>query len=79
MDPDRDDPLSKAIAPPENETHEEMQARLAAQAEAQKRSDAIDEEINRQRSEMRRAPKSVRVLLLGACSRMRNCIRSMPC
>ncbi|KAF9476380.1 guanine nucleotide-binding protein alpha-4 subunit [Pholiota conissans] len=65
VDPEKDDPLSKAIAPPENETHQEMLARLAAEAEAQKRSDAIDEEINRQRSEMRKAPKSVRVLLLG--------------
>ena len=65
LDPDRDDPLAKAIAPPENETPQQLHDRLAAEAEAQKRSDAIDEEINRQRSELKKAPKSVRVLLLG--------------
>lgn len=59
------DPLAIAIAPPRDESPEEREARLAAQAEAQKRSDAIDEEINRQRLEIKRAPKSVRVLLLG--------------
>ncbi|KAJ3507338.1 hypothetical protein NLJ89_g6356 [Agrocybe chaxingu] len=60
-----DDPLSKALAPPDHETPAEREARLAAQAEAQKRSDAIDEEINRQRLENKKAPKPVRVLLLG--------------
>ncbi|KAF8973195.1 guanine nucleotide-binding protein alpha-4 subunit [Flammula alnicola] len=65
LDPEKDDPLTKAMAPPENETPEELEARLAAQAEAQQRSDAIDEEINRQRIEMKKAPKCVRVLLLG--------------
>lgn len=62
---EKDDPLTRAIAPPENETPEEREARLLAQAEAQKRSDAIDEEINRQRIADRKAPKCVRVLLLG--------------
>ncbi|KAF8906474.1 guanine nucleotide-binding protein alpha-4 subunit [Gymnopilus junonius] len=64
-DPERDDPLSRAIAPPENESQEEYAARLATEEEAQKCSDAIDEEINRQRLENKRAPKSIRVLLLG--------------
>jgi len=65
FDHEKDDPLTKAIAPPENETKEEKEARLLAQAEAQKRSEAIDEEINRQKAADRKAPKSVRVLLLG--------------
>ena len=65
FDHEKDDPLTKAIAPPENETNEEREARLLSQAEAQKRSDAIDEEINRQRAADKRAPKCVRVLLLG--------------
>ena len=66
LDSERDDPLSWALAPPENETPVEQAARLAAQADAQRRSDAIDEEINRQRLEIKKAPKPVRVLLLGA-------------
>lgn len=65
LDHERDDPLARAIAPPENETPGERTARLLAQAEAKKRSDAIDEEIDRQRAADRKAPKCVRVLLLG--------------
>ncbi|KAF9528500.1 guanine nucleotide binding protein, alpha subunit [Crepidotus variabilis] len=59
------DPLAKAIEPPPTETPEERASRLAREAEAQRRSDAIDEEINRQKQEMKKAPKPVRVLLLG--------------
>jgi guanine nucleotide-binding protein subunit alpha len=65
LDVEGDDPLTTAMAPPANETPEEREARLLAQAEAQKRSDAIDEEINRQRNLDKKAPKCVRVLLLG--------------
>lgn len=63
---ERDDPLAWALAPPENETPAEQAARLSAQEEAQKRSDAIDEEINRQRLEIKKTPKPVRLLLLGS-------------
>lgn len=59
-----DDPLTRAMAPPPNETEAERQERLAAEKEAQKRSDAIDEELNRQRLAERKV-KCVRVLLLG--------------
>ncbi|KAF8995481.1 guanine nucleotide binding protein, alpha subunit [Cyathus striatus] len=62
---DLDDPLTRAIAPPPNESPEQRDARLFAEAEAQRRSDAIDEEINRQRATDKKAPKCVRVLLLG--------------
>ena len=65
VDPEYDDPLTRAIAPPANETPEEREARLFTQAEAQRRSDAIDEEINEQRIADRKAAKCVRVLLLG--------------
>jgi guanine nucleotide-binding protein subunit alpha len=71
LDLDRDDPLSWALAPPENETLVEQAARVAAQADAQRRSDAIDEEINRRRLEIKKAPKPVRVLLLG--------VSAIPC
>ena len=60
-----DDPLSRAIAPSPNETQDEKDARIAAEAEAQRRSDAIDEEINRQRIAEKKAPNFIRVLLLG--------------
>ncbi|KAF9467322.1 guanine nucleotide binding protein, alpha subunit [Collybia nuda] len=59
-----DDPLTIAMAPPPNETEAERQERLDAEKEAQKRSDAIDEELNRQRLAEKRV-KCVRVLLLG--------------
>lgn len=62
-----DDPLTKAIAPPPNETEVERAVRVAAEREAQKISDAIDEELNRQRMHERKV-KCVRVLLLGKCS-----------
>jgi hypothetical protein len=73
-----DDPLTKLMQPPVDETPEELHARLAAEAEAQKRSNAIDEEIHRQKQELKKAPKPVRVLLLGASSIIRvvfvNCL-----
>lgn len=61
-----EDPLTKAIAPPPDETPKERQIRLAEEAEAQRRSDAIDEELNRQRMAEKKAPKCIRILLLGA-------------
>ncbi|KAF8633628.1 hypothetical protein AX15_001317 [Amanita polypyramis BW_CC] len=60
-----DDPLTMALAPPPDETPEQRDARLKAEKEAQLRSDAIDEEINRQRVTEKKEPKCVRVLLLG--------------
>ena len=65
FDPEYDDPLTRAMAPPINETPAEREARIFSQAEAQRRSDAIDEEINEQRIVDKKAPNCVRVLLLG--------------
>lgn len=62
-----DDPLTKALAPPPNETLEQREARLQTEKEAQLRSDAIDEEINRQRVAEKKESHCVRVLLLGNC------------
>ncbi|KAF9495284.1 G-alpha-domain-containing protein [Pleurotus eryngii] len=59
------DPLTVAMAPPPNESEEDRQARLAAEHAAKVRSDAIDEELNRQRQAEKRALKQVKVLLLG--------------
>ncbi|KAJ2916329.1 hypothetical protein MD484_g4102, partial [Candolleomyces efflorescens] len=65
-----DDPLDKAMAPPPNETPEEREKRLADEAEAQRRSDAIDEELNRQRLAEKRE-SHIRILLL---ERIRYCL-----
>ncbi|KAG6857763.1 hypothetical protein H0H87_004179 [Tephrocybe sp. NHM501043] len=58
-----EDPLTKAMAPPPDESETERELRLAKEREAQKRSDAIDEELNRQRINDKKT-KCVRVLLL---------------
>lgn len=63
-----EDPLAKALAPPPDETPKQRETRLAEEAEAQRRSDAIDEELNRQKVLDKKAPKCIRILLLGACS-----------
>jgi hypothetical protein len=60
-----EDPLTRAIAPPPDETPEEREVRLQAESEAKKVSDAIDEELNRQRIAEKKAAKPVKVLLLG--------------
>ena len=59
------DPLAYVLAPPPNETEEQRLARLEAEAEAKRISDAIDEELQRQAKELKRAPKPVKILLLG--------------
>jgi len=60
-----EDPLTRAIAPPIDEGPKARQIRLAQEAEAQRRSDAIDEELERQRQAEKKAPKCIRILLLG--------------
>lgn len=59
------DPLDILMAPPENETPAERELRLETEREAKKRSDLIDEEINKQRIAEKKAPKAVKLLLLG--------------
>ena len=61
------DPLAYVMAPPPNESDEQKQARLAAEAEAKRISDAIDEEIQRQAKAEKSARRPVKILLLGAC------------
>ncbi|KAL0958423.1 hypothetical protein HGRIS_000565 [Hohenbuehelia grisea] len=60
-----EDPLSRLTAPPANETPEAKKLRLEAEAQAKKQSDAIDEELNRQRVAERKWPRPIKVLLLG--------------
>jgi guanine nucleotide-binding protein subunit alpha len=63
-----EDPLTLAIAPPPDETYEQRQIREAAEAEAKRISDEIDEQIRRDREAERRKKKPVKLLLLGAFS-----------
>ncbi|KAH8827966.1 guanine nucleotide-binding protein alpha-4 subunit [Flagelloscypha sp. PMI_526] len=60
-----DDPLP-------NESAEERQARLQREQEAQARSNAIDEELNRQRIAEKKGPKCVKLLLLGKSTTLKN-------
>lgn len=60
-----DDPLTRAIAPPPYETPAEREERLAAEQEAKRVSDAIDEELNKQRISEKKGPKAIKILLLG--------------
>lgn len=62
--PSLDDPLAHVFAPPPNESQYDKENRVKAEQEAKKRSDAIDEEINRQRL-ARKNTKPVKILLLG--------------
>lgn len=59
------DPLERMLAPPADETQEGRQARLAAEAEAKRISDMIDEEIQRQEKKAKKEPQPVKILLLG--------------
>ncbi|KAG2748662.1 G-alpha-domain-containing protein [Suillus brevipes Sb2] len=60
-----DDPLTRAIAPPSYESPQERDERLAAEQEAKRVSDAIDEELNKQRISEKKGPKAIKILLLG--------------
>ncbi|KAI5833001.1 G-alpha-domain-containing protein [Schizophyllum commune Tattone D] len=60
-----EDPLTRAIAPPPNETPQERRAREAAEAEARRISDMIDDEIRQEREAEKRKKKAVKLLLLG--------------
>ena len=59
-----EDPLSRLLAPPPNETVEEREVRLRLEAEARQISDRIDDQIKAERAAMKKN-KPVKVLLLG--------------
>lgn len=56
-----DDPLSLALKPPLTETDDERQLRVAAELEAKRISDTIDEELRNERERKRRANMQVKV------------------
>lgn len=59
------DPFSRLLRPSAAETPEEKQARLEAEAQARKISDAIDEQLRKEKLEKTKGRKEIRVLLLG--------------
>ncbi|KAI0088915.1 guanine nucleotide binding protein, alpha subunit [Irpex rosettiformis] len=59
-----DDPLTRALAPPPNETAEERAARVKKEIEAQRVSDEIDEAIKLEKNAQRKK-RAMRMLLLG--------------
>jgi guanine nucleotide-binding protein alpha-1 subunit len=59
-----DDPLTRALAPPPDETPEERTVRVKKEIEAQRISDQIDEALKQERNALRKR-KTMKVLLLG--------------
>ncbi|KAJ7243820.1 guanine nucleotide binding protein, alpha subunit [Mycena haematopus] len=65
MRPSDLDPLAVVLAPPENESPEEEQSRIGRERAAKQVSDAIDDELTKERQQAKRQPKPVKILLLG--------------
>ncbi|KAK7042366.1 G-protein alpha subunit [Favolaschia claudopus] len=63
--PNENDPFYEIMRPPPDETPAQMTARLKREADAQRISDNIDEDIKRDRALQRKARKELRILLLG--------------
>ncbi|KAG9311933.1 guanine nucleotide binding protein, alpha subunit [Chiua virens] len=62
---DSTDPLAVVTAPPPNETPDEKAAREEREAEAQKISDQIDEELRVEKVTLKKQEQDVKILLLG--------------
>jgi hypothetical protein len=63
---DDDDPLTRAMRPPNNETAQEKILRLQAEQEAAKTSLLIDQELRAERAQIKKdAAKVHKILLLG--------------
>jgi guanine nucleotide-binding protein alpha-1 subunit len=63
--PNEEDPLTKMLEPPPDETPAQEQERLRVESIAKQVSDDIDQEIEKERVAERKGPKSLKVLLLG--------------
>lgn len=59
------DPLTLAAAPPKDETPAQRIVREKGEMEARRVSDAIDEQIKREKASVKRRKRPVKVLLLG--------------
>ncbi|KIK81720.1 hypothetical protein PAXRUDRAFT_15081 [Paxillus rubicundulus Ve08.2h10] len=62
---DASDPLAVVTAPPPNELPQDKAAREEREAEAQRISDQIDEEISADKAALREKEQTVKILLLG--------------
>ncbi|TCD62077.1 hypothetical protein EIP91_007499 [Steccherinum ochraceum] len=60
-----EDPLSVFTRPPANETLQERDVRLSQEAEAQRVSDEIDEELRAERAAMKKRKNATKLLILG--------------
>ncbi|KAF7312813.1 hypothetical protein MKEN_00964700 [Mycena kentingensis (nom. inval.)] len=60
-----DDPLAAALEPPEDETPEQRHFRLVNERAAKQTSDAIDEQLAKERQAAKKQGKPVKILLLG--------------
>ena len=61
---DADDPLSRALQPPPDESPGERDERIRAEREAKRVSDEIDDQLRKERAALKKK-RPVRVLLLG--------------
>ncbi|PSS38080.1 hypothetical protein PHLCEN_2v60 [Hermanssonia centrifuga] len=71
----QDDPLAKVLQPPPDESPDERARREQQQREATRVSLEIDEGIQEARKVYERRKKAVKILLLGAFSRLWGCSR----
>lgn len=62
------DPITNAIAPPQNESAKERETRIQKERAAKQVSDAIDAELMREHVHEKKRPQPVKVLLLGGFS-----------
>lgn len=62
---DSTDPLAVVTAPPPDETPEEKAAREEREAEAQRISDQIDDELRAEKAALKKQEQIVKILLLG--------------
>lgn len=66
---DMDDPLSKALRPPKDESPEDRAQRLQKQEAAARVSQEIDESLQESRRAYEKRKKAIKILLLGKVSR----------
>jgi hypothetical protein len=59
------DPFDAVLRPPRDETPSQREARILAEQHAKQVSDAIDEQLQVERTELKKKQPDVKILLLG--------------
>lgn len=59
------DPFEAVLRPPRNESHAQRNARILAEQNAKRVSDAIDEQLREERAGLKKNRPDVKILLLG--------------